>query len=289
MINFCTVSDSKYILQGLTLFRSLKRGDTEFILHYLCIDDKSYNIIKSMNDNSIIPYSIDTVLSNSTLLHLKNAEYKYFCYSLASYFTNMLLDVFPKVIYLDSDIYFHKSFKYLIDDIGKADVGIFRHRQFGLSDNRPEGLFNVGVVYFNNSDIGKYVCNWWSDAVLYKKYPHLATCGDQKYLEEFSFFCNRKQLFVDGNIGHGAPWQWQLYDFSEYINTGNIIWDGVKQPLVFSHFSQFNYNKSDKTYIPSTMHHIYTPLDMYKSNIGLKRIYDEYFTQILQTEEEYYG
>ena len=128
--------------------------------------------------------------------------------------------------------------------------------------------------------------DWWSDAVLNRKYPELATCGDQRYLDAF-LALDRTKLFIDGNIGHGAPWQWMLYDFSSYAEDGCITWYGEKQKLVFSHFSQFEYSVSDDTYNPSTMHHCFTPESMYSSNVGLKKIYDDYFEEIKKAHDKY--
>ena len=121
------------------------------------------------------------------------------------------------------------------------------------------------------------------------KYPHLATCGDQKYLDEFLRICPDDYLFIDGNIGHGAPWIWQLYDFSDYEKDNTIIWNGGKQKLIFSHFSQFDYNIENNTFIPSKMHHIYTPMENYTKINGLRKIYEDYFSEIKKTNIKYYG
>jgi len=287
MKNICTVSDIKYLYQGLALFESLSKSEN-ITLHYLCIDQISYDILKNIKNNKLIIYNINDLLNNdNNLINLKNSDYRYFCWSLASYFSNHLLskNVGDSITYIDSDIYFHEKIELLFESFSKKDVGIFRHRQFSLSISRPEGHYNVGVVYFKNSDIGKNVLNWWSDAVLHKKYPHLSTCGDQKYLEEFPRMCSN--IFIDGEIGHGAPWQWQLFNFDNYENDGTIIWEGNKQKLIFSHFSQFNYNLENDTYLPSSQHHIYTPLTMYTENKGLKIIYDDYFNKIKKTYIKY--
>jgi hypothetical protein len=45
MLNLCTVSDKSYLAQGLTLFESLQSTTDDFILHYLCIDDESYECL----------------------------------------------------------------------------------------------------------------------------------------------------------------------------------------------------------------------------------------------------
>ena len=108
----------------------------------------------------------------------------------------------------------------------------------------------------------------------------MATCGDQKYLDEFPKLTNK--ILIDGNIGHGAPWQWHIYQFTD---DGNIIWEGKEQELIFTHFSQFQDN--GETYIPSTMHYIYTPLQSYKTNIHLKKLYDDYHYEIKKVKEKY--
>jgi len=283
MINLCTVSDNSYLLKGLTLYESLKKHNDNFKLHYLCIDSESYEVLKSLECESLKVYNVDSLVQEDPLLlNLKNSEYKYFCWSLASYFSNYLLLKGNSITYIDSDIYFHDNIEVILKEIGGRDVGIFRHRQFPLSTYRPEGLYNVGVVHFKNTQLGISVSNWWTDAVLNKKYPQLATCGDQKYLDNFPNLCPKDSIYLDENIGHGAPWLWQLYEF---ISPTKIIWENQEQNLVFTHFSQFQFNGD--SYVPSLMHHIYTPLDEYKNNINLKVIYDEYFTNLKLTQSLY--
>jgi hypothetical protein len=151
-----------------------------------------------------------------------------------------------------------------------------------MESYRPEGLFNVGVVHFKCSDLGIKTSDWWKDSVLHKKHPEYATCGDQKYLDYFPILCPKESIYIDVNIGHGAPWMWQLYNF---IDKDTIMWGDLKQKLIFTHFSQFEYDK--ETYVPSTMHHIYTPLNMYKEIKELKEIYDEYYYNLKVTEKKY--
>jgi hypothetical protein len=284
MKNVCTVSDINYINQGLTLYESLLNHSEDFILHYLCIDNKSLEKLKPYVCDTLKVYDVEDFLHTDLILNnLRKTEYRYFCWSLASYFSNqMLKSNIDSITYIDSDIYFHKSIDLVIDDIGDKEVGIFRHRQFPLNINRPEGLYNVGVVYFKNTPLGKKVSDWWVDAVINKKYPKYSTCGDQKYLEYFESITGVENIYIDGNIGHGAPWQWQTY---QYIGEGKIKYNNQLQDLVFTHFSQFEDNGD--TYIPSTMHHVYTPLSMYKTNEQLKIIYDEYFSKLKQSKIKY--
>ena len=288
MKNICTVSDINYLSKGLALYDSISNNFPNFILNYLCIDDLTYEKLNYLNLPNLKVFHVDEFTSKDiVLLDLKNNDYRYFCWSLASYFSNYLLNTnIDSITYIDSDIFFHHSLEILFDSFGdKNEIGIFRHRQFDLSTPYHDGWFNVGVVYFKNGKIGRHICNWWSDAVLYKKYENLSTCGDQKYLDEFPNMCPEDYIYIDGDIGHGAPWQWQLYDFSDYEENGNIIWNGNKQKLIFTHFSQFKYEENG--YVPSTTHYIYTPLNLYSENTSLKKIHKNYYHDLKKVIQKY--
>lgn len=283
MKSLCTLSDFNYLPKGLALFESIKEED--IILYYLCLDKKTEDIINKIGNKKLVAVGVDSILvDGGRLSDLRLADYNQFCYSLASYFTNFLLcsKNIDSITYIDSDIYFHKPIKILFDSFGDKSVAIFKHRQFNFSEYRVEGYYNVGVVYFKNDSCGRDVLLWWKDAVINNKYPHLATCGDQKYLNLFPFLCPPDRIFIDGDIGHGAPWLWQLYDFSKFEESGDIIWNGKLQPLVFSHFSKFQCEFDG--YVPSSMHHIYTPLSYYKNIPSLKKIYDNYFIKIKEKD-----
>jgi hypothetical protein len=288
MIDICTTSDTNYLIKGLTLYESLLIFTKNFRLHYLCIDELSYNKLIQYSSDTLIVYNIHNLLVNDSKLELlKNTDYRYFCWSLASYFTNYLMKnkIVDEITYIDSDILFYDDLRVILNAIDFKEVGLFRHRQFDLTSNRPEGWFNVGVLHFKRGDVGQDLLNWWADAVLNQKYPHLATCGDQKYLDQLLSMVPEDTIFIDGNIGHGAPWLWQLYDLSTYVNDGCITWGDKKQKLVFTHFSQFV--MCDVTYIPSTQHHIYTPIANYNTVFGLKIIYDDYYNRLIKIKLKY--
>ena len=121
------------------------------------------------------------------------------------------------------------NFTIILNEIAEKEVGVFRHRQTPMYVNDANGLFNVGVVHFKQTPTGRDALEWWTHAVLHRKYPHLATCGDQKYLDAF-LNLPRDKLFIDGNIGHGAPWLWQLYDYTDFFKDGSIIWENTLPP-----------------------------------------------------------
>lgn len=289
-LQLTTVSDYNYLVKGLTLYRSLKETGSDFNLNYLCLDEKSYNYLNELCLESVTPYFVDDLISSDEVAkRLQASDRWYFCMTMASYFSKHIMDNGAEsVIYIDSDIYFHKNLNLMVEEFGEKEIAIFRHRQFDSEKPRPEGWFNVGVVYFKNKKFGKKILSWWSDSVLHRKHPELSTCGDQKYLDMFSQMCPEDVIYLDGNIGHGAPWQWQLYELDRFTTTGTINYRGEKQILYFTHFSQFSSDLDGNRYIPSTMHHIYTPLQTYVTDVNLKAIYDRYFEELKTTNRIYF-
>lgn len=277
MKHLTALSDHKYILYGVALIESLEKSTIPWTLHYYCIDDLTYQYITMLRNPHVIPYRPDTLTGSKNALRivtpqvrlsrLKATDFRYFCWSLASVFTEYIMKNVQcdSVTYIDSDIYFHRDIKKLFDAFGSADIGIFRHRHFLEGGEYGDGQYNVGVVYFKASPKGKQLLSWWADAVLFQRYPEYASCGDQKYLEFFPKACTRSEIFIDGDIGHGASWQWEVYDLSK-LKDRIVIWNGREQELIFTHFSKFYYNLNDHTFVSSWYkddHIIYKTPDLY--------------------------
>ncbi len=283
--DICILSDFNYLTYGITLIDSLLRtSSVPICIHYLCMDDKSYKILNTLYNNNIVLYNENILLEkNKQLQLLKDTHYIYYLYTLSSEFTKYLIDVkkCESVTYIDSDICFHKDIQIIYNEIKNKDVGIFKHRfPEGLEHNaKLYGEFNVGVVYFKNSKKGREVLNWWNDAVLYKKYPELANCGDQQYLDMFPKMCSEDEIYIDDNIGHGAPWNWRSYSLDN-IDNYKVIYKGQKQPYVFSHFSKFKYNIKSNTYTNSPVYNTYTNNGNVYHNKKLIKLHDEYFNNI---------
>jgi hypothetical protein len=284
MKHLSLLSDSKYLLFGVALINSLARTSTiPLTIHYFCIDEASYAVLTKLSLPNVVPYPPNTLFNeyNPHLLKLKETNFRYTCWALASLFTDYLMHTVQdcdSITYIDSDIYFHKDIKLLFDAFGTSDCGIFKHRFNETHETEPYGLYNVGVVYFKNSPKGRTVLDWWSNAVLYMRYPSLATCGDQRYLDAFPAIVGRINMFIDSNIGHGAPWNWFAYDLSEILN-GVIQWKGEKQPHVFTHFSKFVYDFKANTFecTEKNTYHPYTNRNKVYEHDGLRSIHAAYF------------
>jgi len=276
MYNLCTLSDEKYLLKGLVLYDSLVKKNDDFILHYLCLDQKTYDILIDLNLNKMKLYNIIDLLKTDKELEdtrLKR-EYNYFCWSLASYFCKYLLNnEIEQILYIDSDIIFYHPVDGIYDEIGNKSIGIIRHRH--VPRGHKVGEFNVGIIYFRGDEKGKECCNFWWELVSGKdtRFPEYATCGDQKYLELFPIYYEEYLCIID-EIGHAAPYNFSLYQYNNFdMIDKKIIFNGKQQKIIFYHFMKFKpyfhinkYDTTDEPLFPAPIH--IRPV---------KLLYDEYY------------
>lgn len=293
MKTFTTLSDYKYLPLGLCLYESLLNTvKGEFTLYYLCLDDETFIKVSELSCNNIVPISIQQVLSDNPELSQYNIrEYREFVWMLASYFTYyILINKKPiDVSYIDSDIYFYQDIQLMYDEISNRSVGIIRHRHIDENSNTTDGKYNVGVVYFKNDVVGRHCLDWWRDAVMYRKYPRLSTCYDQKYLEGFGEMYSSDSVCVaDKTFAHGAPWHHRLYDWNNINIDGTIKWKETNQIFLFNHFSRISFDVINDTYLPSGQAYSDHTLNFTVFQIPeVKKLHDEYFEEIKKVTKKY--
>lgn len=261
MRHITTLSDFNYLSQGLALLQSLEKSSVPYTVHYLCLDDKTFEYLQASDNKNVIPYLYSWI----GLEELRESNYPDYCYTLASYFTRLIVVNelnMDSICYIDSDVFFQKDIGFLYKALGDAEVGIFSHLQFTKEMNRSEGLYNCGVVYFAGVN-GFRVLDWWANAVLAKEPKNLATCGDQRFLEMFPKLSDKVSIDC---VKHGAQWEWQMLDIDEL------------KGLCFVHFSKFKWN--EQNYEPSTQHQIYTSNETVMKTPELKAIFDNYYSVV---------
>lgn len=287
----CSLSDNNYLPLGLSLYDSLlKTTKDNFILYYLCLDEKCYNTVKSINSEKFIPiYLKDFITENTELEKFNRSNYSDFVWMLASYFSNYLLSEknLDHITYIDADIVFYDDINYFYEEIGEKSVGVIRHRHIPKNINSPDGQYNVGVVYFRGDEIGRKCLYWWKDAVFNKKYPELSTCHDQKYLEGFFIFFDKNKIsIVDETIAHGAPWNYILYDWSSFDKDNTITWEGKKQKFLFNHFSRYKFDIENNYYYNNSYGKETNNFKVYNIPQVLK-LNTDYFLKIKNSAKKY--
>lgn len=290
---FTTLSDYNYLPLGLSLYESLiKTTSDDFVLYYLCLDDRSFDKILDINSSKIIPISLKQLLIESKELSSYNiSEYREFVWMLASYFTYyILINKSPEsVSYIDADIYLYEDIQLMYNEINNRSVGLIRHRHIDENLNTVDGKYNVGIVYFKNDVIGRHCLDWWKDAVMYKKYPQLSTCYDQKYLEGFLLMYNRESVCIaDDSFAHGSPWHHRLYNWDNLFIDNTINWNGKNQKFLFNHFSRISFDVEKDNYLPSGGQYSDHTLNYSVFEIPqVKKIHDDYFEEIKNVTKKY--
>ena len=290
---FTTLSDYNYLPLGLSLYESLlKTSSDDFRLYYLCLDDKAFEKISDINSDKLIPINLKQLLEECKDLSSYNIrEYREFVWMLASYFTYyILINKKPEdVAYIDADIYLYEDIQLMYNEINNKSVGLIRHRHIDEGINTIDGKYNVGIVYFKNDVIGRHCLDWWKDAVMYKKYPNLSTCYDQKYLEGFLLMYNRDSICVtDDSFAHGAPWHHRLYNWDNLLIDNTINWNGKNQKFLFNHFSRISFDVEKNNYLPSGGQYSDHTLNFSVFEIPqVKKIHDDYFEEIKSVTKKY--
>jgi hypothetical protein len=134
------------------------------------------------------------------------------------------------VVYVDSDICFFNRVDSIFEEVQHSDVGITSHNfPSNLSHLSVNGEFNVGVVFFRNTNNGNRILNWWADRCLEStsiEYDSSDVFGDQKYLDLFSTIYPETHVYKNLGI-NAAPWNCNDVTLDKsgraYINGNELI------------------------------------------------------------------
>ena len=292
----CTLSDSKYLNKGLTLYDSLLRHTKheEFTLYYLCCDSECYTRLVRLGLPYIIPVDIREVAElrrgSKDYIERRNDTYAWtrdqeWFWSLASRFCVYLVDTYRlrSIMYMDSDLMFYSDVHEVNLDIGPRQIGITPH----LHNNRddPVGAYNVGCIFFG---IGGYDClRWWKNMVcnprtrLYSKY---GTCGDQKWLDLFEDMWPAETKVIGTRVMQTAPWNVGKFNWSEYKDTDRkLIYNGKLHLHAWHHFSHFWVDYTTGEYRSGTANYG----NFLSESTRVRWLYDEYRDKCLETHRKY--
>ena len=239
MYNYCTLFDSNYLTRGLAMYETLKKHSDDFHLYIFAFDDRSCDLLKKLDLDSVTVISLQE-FEDEELLKLKDArsagEYCWTCtpsiikYSIETYSLN-------SCTYLDADLYFFSDPSVLIEEMGDKSVLITEHRYTPEYDqSESSGIYCVQFMTFKNDANGMKALNWWRDSCntwCYARHED-GKFGDQKYLDDWT--TRFEGIHVLENLGGGvAPWNLQQYD----LNDENF-------KLIFYHFHNYKLLENDK-------------------------------------------
>ena len=237
--HFCTYFDQNYALRGLTLFRSMQNHCGDFVLHVLCCDAATFELINALKIENLRAHRLEEIETfEPRLANLKSTRSRAeFLWTLSPIWPLFLLQKHAEIellTYLDADLFFFSSDAPIWKEFGAASILIIEHRfpthrQSGLENGR----FNVGMMSFRRDENGLKCLNWYRERCLewcFDRHED-GKYGDQKYLDEFpSRFAGVHILQHQG--ANVAPWNWMNGNLR--CDQKELSFDGV--PVIFYHF-----------------------------------------------------
>jgi Nucleotide-diphospho-sugar transferase len=283
MLHFCTLFDANYLARGLVTYESLMSAtEGSAHLYVFAFDDLCLTTLKAMNLPNLTVVSL-AEFEDDDLLRIKptrsRGEYCWTCTSSTIRYCIKTFDL-PHCIYIDADMVFYQNPKVLLDEMPpSANVLITEHRYTPQYDkSKLSGKYCVQFMYFDNTENGQKVLNWWRDRCLewcYNRHED-GKFGDQKYLDDWlTRFSGVHSL---QHLGGGlAPWNVQQFDFQEVEHniSGQLKrnTEGSSFEAVFFHFHGVKLFENDKA--------IFAP-KMYLLNDTVKRIFYAPYLQKLK-------
>ena len=272
--HICTYFDFNYLSRGLALFYSIKKYQNDFNFYVLAFDNKTFEYLTNLKDDSIKLISIEEYN-----LYFKTDESKYedkkqFYFSATPNICIYLIENFPDIdilLYLDADVALFSSLDPLYDEFGNSSIGFCPHRlhPFTKLYAKEYGKYNVGVNLFRNSIDGiaclkgwKKDCDEWYSGK--PGYP-LSFFSDQIFLDSWlNRYNGVKEIENIGvNVCH-----WNAINYKFSVNSGSYLIND--KPLIIYHFSNL-VKLNDFTWNANSMYSFVSIkgilLDLYKEYI----------------------
>lgn len=278
--HFCTLFDVNYLTRGLALYRSLERHAHDFVLHVLCMDPATHELLGRLALPRVARIALEDLEDAQLLQARATRSVAEFCWTCTP---SLPLHVFERtpgaeaVTYLDADLLFFSSPEALFAEAGAASIVVHEHRFAPemLALERETGRFNVGWVGFQRDDEGYECLDRWRQQCLDWCHARPAgdKFGDQKYLDEWPSRYPRLHILAHPGAGLG-PWN---IDGRDLTRSGpQVLIDG--HPVVFFHYHGFKL-LADGTSRP-------TSADYSPSPAALELLYGPYARALLAAQEE---
>jgi len=216
---YCTYFDWQYIVQGLTMIRSLREFDSESQVVILALDEQTEKFLinlRLLNVVIINEFPIEREFKNLSIAKKNRNKIEYYFTLTPALLRYILLKNSNQtsnnliIIYLDADLYFFSNPEIIFENFEDYSVAITPHRfnnRLNLNKMKKYGEYNVGILLFRNDSDGILVLNWWLEQCITWCYDIVSEgkFADQKYLERF--FDISENVYVLKNEGvNVAPW-----------------------------------------------------------------------------------
>jgi len=221
---FVTLFDENYIAQGLALYSSLISNDFKFTLYILCLDKKTYEVLKKQNKRNIKLLKLEDFENDALKEKKLNRTKAEYCWTLTSWSIQWCLELDPKinrVTYLDADLYFLKTPISIFNELDKSmkKVLITKHSYSPEYDQSfTSGIYCVQFLTITRG-LGEKVLHEWRDKCMDWCYAYHedGKYGDQKYLDSWPLNYPDIVKVYENESGAQAPWNATRFPYSDAI------------------------------------------------------------------------
>lgn len=236
---FCTYFDDKYLSRGLSFYNSLWKG-IEPELWVLCLNDKCYEALNSLNLKSVVLVKLAELEAldpdlKATKTTRNIIEYYWTCGP--SWILHVMARVKGSnhVIYADADQLLLAEPHELLDELKYSSVGIHGHNFTHNTEAQEQasGKYNVGFIYFKCDIHAKECLQWWRDKCIEWCYliEEKDRFGDQKYLDQWPIKFKNVHIIQHPGVGV-ATWNMMRPDIT--CSKNNFYING--RPVIVAHF-----------------------------------------------------
>jgi len=183
-----------------------------------------------------------------------------FCTAIKPYCFEYLLKKYDveNIIYFDPDIYIYSSLQPVWNILQEKDIIITPHittPQDEYSGDILEnsilatGIYNLGFLALRNTALTATFIKWWQKRLTDKSFADKidGLYTDQKWIDFLPALFDTAKIHISKNLGLNiAPWNFYerevINENGEWVIKNRITGEG-KTPLIFFHFSGFNYKQ----------------------------------------------
>lgn len=284
-----TIITPDYISYAKALGDSLLKHNPAYKFFICLIGSKSDLVIEAPNYEFVEINKLESFSGEVRAIREKYTLFELSC-ALKPYFADYLLKGYPieRLKYFDSDIMIFNGFDEKLES-DTASIFLTPHYFSPVSPTETDvtndstllksGVFNAGYFEVSNTPVTNSFLNWWKDRLQnyghsYKE-PYAYIFVDQSWLNLVPVFF--KEVRIIDHPGYNCSY-FNLHE--RKISSGTRSYQiNDKFPLVFFHFTGYQYHKNDEGSLHNTR---YTP----RNNAELKLVSDEYHAALIQNKVE---
>ena len=266
-----TIITKNYLGLAMVLEKSVKANSTANF--YIIVADELDEANKpNYNLNTNVLFAKDIL--NYTTDVWNDLSFKYslveFCTAIKPSCFQYFFDEkkYDKVVYLDPDVFVFNPLASIFDALETTSILLTPHivtMQTPFKGDYPDhlfllnGTFNLGFIGLKKSETTNSLLVWWQNRLLNDCFADndKGTLTDQKWMNLLPAFFEPNELTISKNIGLNlAPWNYferEIVEENNCFYVSNRVTKIIKNrsPLIFVHFSGYNY----KSFSNNTIEH----------------------------------